>query len=103
MMEFSYENQGSSSFLTYQLSDAEQIDTFTLNMITCNRMNGILPVSFFQRDDNRFLNFNISSRTTLKSFLSGQVSGQRLLNVFFSIADTLVSSEEYMIDSQTFI
>jgi len=103
MMEFSYENQGSSSFLAYKLSEAEQIDTFTLNMITCNRMNGILPVSFFQRDDSRFLNFNISSKTTLKSFLSGQVSGQRLLNVFLSIADTLVSSEEYMIDSQTFI
>lgn len=103
MMEFSYENQGSSSFLTYKLSDVEQIDSFTLNMITCNRMNGILPVSFFQRDDSRFLNFNISSKTTLKSFLSGQVSGQRLLNVFLSIAETLVSSEEYMIDSQTFI
>ena len=103
MMEFSYENQGSSSFLAYKLSAAEQIDTFTLNMITCNRMNGILPVSFFQRDESRFLNFNVSSKTTLKSFLSGQVSGQRLLNVFLSIAETLVSSEEYMIDSQTFI
>lgn len=97
MREFSYENQGTSTWLIYDLS-AEKIDTMSLGMITNNKITGIVPALYTQQDNGKYLKYNISARISLKQFFMGTVSKKRLLGVFTSIVSALMAAEEYMID-----
>lgn len=97
MREFSYETQGTSTWLIYDLS-AEKIDTMSLGMITNNKITGIIPTLYTQQDSRKYLKYNISARISLKQFFMGTVSKKRLLGVFTSIVSALMAAEEYMID-----
>ncbi len=97
MREFSYETQGTSTWLIYDLS-AEKIDTMSLGMITNNKITGIIPALYTQQDSRKYLKYNISARISLKQFFMGTVSKKRLLGVFTSIVSALMAAEEYMID-----
>ena len=96
-MEFTYENQGTNTYLCCDLTDME-IDTMGLGMITNNRIPGFVHSIFTQIDDRKLIKYNVSSRVPMKQFFSGPVNRKRLLNVFAGIAEVLTVSEEYMLD-----
>ena len=96
--KFYIENQGIYTYLTYQLSINDDVDTMGLGMITNNQINGIAPVIYTQMDQDIFLKYNISARVSVSDFFSGVVNRKRLLGVFASIMDAIISAEEYMID-----
>lgn len=97
MREFTYENQGTSTWLICDLS-AEKIDTMSLGMITNNKITGIVPALYMQQDRRKYLKYNISAKISLKQFFMGTVSKKRLLGVFTGIVSALMAAEEYMID-----
>ncbi len=103
MVTFRSENQGNQSFLVYLLDPKEQQDNLSMGMMSNNRLTGILPVAFVQMDQQRRLQFTVSSKVPLKSFFSGIVLRNRLLNVFSTITATLLQAEEYMLDSRMFL
>lgn len=102
-MQFSYENQNSSSFLVCELAENEELDTLGMGMLTNNQIPGILPVTFVQMDDKRFLRFNISSKITLSDLFSGSVNRTRLLNVFSSLCEAFSNTGDYLLDNGMFL
>lgn len=101
-MSFSYENQGSASFLVYEMEESEQLDEIGLGMLKNNQLPCVLPVAYVQVDDRRNLRWNISSKIDLESFLNGTINRTRLLNVFSSICDAVESAEDYLLDDKLF-
>lgn len=97
-MNFTYENQGTNTYLVYQIADSDKIDTMSLGMITNNKIAGIVPTVFTQLDADKFIKYNVTSRITAKEFLTGIVNKKRLLGVFSGITKAILSAEEYMID-----
>lgn len=97
MREFRFENEGTNTYLIYDLS-GEAIDTMSLGMITNNKIAGFSSALYTQQDDWKYLKYNISSKVTLKQFFVGAVTKKRLLGVFTSIITALMAAEEYMID-----
>ena len=55
---FSFENQGTSTFLTYALRGDQVIDTLALGMLINNKIDGLAEVTFTQRDSARYLILN---------------------------------------------
>ena len=102
-MQFSYENQNSSSFLVCELAENEELDTLGMGMLTNNQIPGILPVTFVQMDDKRFLRFNISSKISLSDLFSGSVNRTRLLNIFSSLCEAFSNTGDYLLDNGMFL
>lgn len=97
-MNFTYENQGTNTFIVYQVGADEQIDSMSLGMITNNKIIGFVPTIFMQQDNTKYFKYNISSKVSADQFLMGSVNKKRLLGVFNGIINAMLSAEEYMID-----
>lgn len=103
MGNFTYENQGASTYLVYALSDDEMIDSMSLGMITNNTIPGLSATMFMQMNMVRYIKYNVSSRIPVSQFFSGPVNKRRLLGVFEGIVNAMLAAEEYMIDAGTIL
>ena len=102
-MNFTYENQGSNTFLVYQLSEHDELDTMSLGMLTNNKIKGLAPTLFSQMNDVKTLKYNVSSKVPVGQFFSGAVNKKRLIGVFKGIVDALLSTEDYMLEKNTIL
>lgn len=103
MYTFTYDSQGSNSYLVYQLKDTDRIDSLSLGMVTHNQIEGLLPMIYQQQDENQYLKYNISSRLSLRQFYFDTVNRKQLLGVVSGITNTLLRAEEYMIDPDSLL
>lgn len=97
-MNFTYENQGTATYLVYTVSPGDNIDSMSLGMLTNNSISGLAKAVFTQMDTDKYIKYNVSARVSAKQFLFGQVNKKRLIGVFMGIADAILYAEEYMID-----
>jgi len=102
-MSFTYENQGSNSFLVYKLEEGEQVDTFNYGMLSNNKINGVMPVNLLQKNDEKYLHYNVSSKIVLRQFFEGIVNKKRIVTVFLCITRAVLEAEEYMLNARNFI
>lgn len=98
MINFTYENQGSSTYLVYKVGEDDVIDTMSLGMITNNKIAGIAPTVFTQQDITKYFKYNVTAKITVKQFFSGPVNQKRLVGVFKAVTEAMMSVEEYMLD-----
>lgn len=103
MSKLKLENEGTSSYLVFELDPSDQIDNTTLGMMTNNTFMGILPIIYTQVDQVRYFKFNIGSKIPLERYLSGGMNRQKVLMLCSSIMDTISEAEEYMIENSNFI
>ena len=97
-MEFTYENQGSNTYLVYRINATDEVDTMSLGMLTNNKITGLIPAIFTQMDEDKFIKYNVSAKVSVKQFFSGVVNKKRLIGVFTGIVNAMISAEEYMIN-----
>ena len=102
-MSFSFENQGTMTFLVYAISEEDSVDSMSLGMLTNNRIPGLAPAIFTQMDATKYIKYNVSAKVSVKQLFEGQVNKKRLLGVFNGIVDAMLSAEEYMIDTSTIL
>lgn len=98
MDKFRFETQGTNTYIVYEISESEMLDSMTLGMITNNKIPGLAQAFFFQQDNAKFVKYNISSKVSAEQFLMGAVNKKRLIGVFKGIVNAMISAEEYMID-----
>ena len=98
-MEFTYENQGASTYLVYEVKESDVVDSLSLGMLTNNKIQGLAQTLFTQMNETRYIKYNVSSKISVRQFFNGPVNKKRLLGVFSGIVDGLLSAEDYMIDS----
>lgn len=95
---FTIENNGTITNLVYQVKPSDVLDTMSVGMMANNKIEGIVPFFFTQVDAQRFIKYNISSKVKLEQYFVGTVTKARLLGVFSSIAEAILTAEEYMIE-----
>ncbi len=101
MMNFTFENQGTNTYLVYTMSSNDIVDTMSLGMLTNNKISGLATTLFTQTDDKKYIKYNVSAKVSSKQFFTGAVNKKRLLGVFEGIVDALLAAEDYMIDEKT--
>ena len=97
-MNFTYENQGHITYLSYAISTDDIVDTMSLGMITNNKIHGLAPCIFTQMDTNKFIKYNVSAKISVQQFFAGAVTKKHLLEVFKGIVSAVLTAEDYMID-----
>lgn len=102
-MEFTYENQGASTYLVYEVKESDVVDSLSLGMLTNNKIQGLAQTLFTQMNETRYIKYNVSSKISVRQFFNGPVNKKRLLGVFSGIVDGLLSAEDYMIDSNAIV
>lgn len=103
MRELYYENQGTNTYLIYEIKEDDVIDNMSLGMLTQNTIQGIAQTVFMQMDSRRFIKFNVSAKVSMQQFFQGMVSKKHLLGAFKGIASALISAEDYMLDSASIL
>ena len=102
-MDFTFENQGTNTYLVYKIGSSDRIDSMSLGMLTNNKITGLAPALFTQMDSTKYIKYNVSSKIAVKQFFSGPVNKKRLVGVFLGIVNAMLSAEEYMIDSDNIL
>ena len=103
MSNFNYETQGTNTYLVYEISGEDVVDSMSLGMLTNNNIPGLAQAFFTQVDDKKFIRYNVSSHINVAQFFTGAVNKKRLLGVFSGIVDAMLSAEDYMIDINSII
>lgn len=98
-MNYGYENQGTNTFLVYEIREDDVLDTMSLGMLTNNQIEGFAQTLFTQMDDEKYVKFNVSAKVTADQLFDGTVSKRRLVGVFSGIVGAMLSAEEYMLDA----
>ena len=98
MNEFYYENQGTNTFLVYEVLPTDTIDTMSLGMITNNRIEGLATTIVTQLNATQYIKYDVSAMLTVSQFFVGLVNRKRLIGVFSGIVNALIAVEDYMID-----
>lgn len=102
-MNFSFNTQGTNTYLVYEVEKSDRIDSMSLGMLTNNKIPGLAPTIFTQMDETKYIKYNVSSKISVRQFFSGPVNKKRLLGVFNGITDAMLSAEDYMIDPNTIL
>lgn len=103
MSSFSFENKGTYTYLVYEVSENDSLDTMSLGMLTNNKIPGLATTIFTQADNSKFLKYNVSAKITARQFLTGPVNKKRIIGVFSGIVDAMLSAEDYMISQNALI
>lgn len=103
MNQFTFENQGTNTYLVYEIAPTDQMDTMSLGMLTNNKIVGLASTIFTQMDSTKYIKYNVTSRVSAAQFLSGPVNRKRLLGVFCGIVNGLLAMEDYMIDINSIV
>ena len=100
---FSYDTQGTITYLVYEIQPGDVVDTMGLGMLTNNKIQGLAGTQFTQMDTSRYIKFNVSAKIPVSQFFSGPVNRKRLIGVFKGIVSALISAEDYMIDPNSIL
>lgn len=103
MIAFTYEEQGDRKYLVYEKRAEDSMDTLTLEMISNNRIQGVAPPIYIQKDDSIYIKYDITGLKSFREYLEGCVSRQKLLGIMESIADTAIEAEDYMLKLSSYI
>lgn len=97
-MNFTFENQGTNTYMVYAIGENDVVDSMSLGMLTNNKIPGLASTLFTQMDVTKYIKYNVSSKVSVKQFFMGPVNKKRLIGVFNGIVDAMLSAEDYMID-----
>lgn len=103
MNSFTYESQGTNTYLVYLIGSEEEVDTLSLGMITNNSISGLAQAMFLQMDESKYIKYNVSAKVSVAQFFAGVVNKKRLLGVFLGIVDAMLAAEDYMLDPASII
>lgn len=100
---FKYEEQENRKYLVYEKRESDVLDTFTLEMLSNNRIEGLAAFSCMQMDHSVRMKYNVTGLKSLEELFSDTINRQRFLALIESLADTLIRSEDYMLDLSSYV
>lgn len=102
MIDLNIKNDEEKVTAEYLHKSNDRIDNLTLGMMVNNDIKGFLPVQPVQVESDRYFRYDITGLVTMKEYLGEYVKKDRLLKVFYGIANTIKESSEYMINWTSF-
>lgn len=103
MGTFHYDEQGEKKYLIYQKKDCDELDRFTMEMLSNNRIPGLVPFSYMQMDQSVSMRYNVTGLDSLSAYLKNTVKKREFLSVLDSICDAAIQAEDYMLDTSSYL
>lgn len=97
-------NEGGKALIIFEEDDlSKQLDTVSISMLVNNKIPCLVPVSFSQVDETRYLKFNISSRIAFREFLERPTTFGIVSELFINMCNSFIELRKYMIDGSALI
>lgn len=100
---FKYEEQEGKRYLIYEKREEDVLDTFTMEMLSNNKIEGIVPFSCIRMDRDVKMKYNITGLITLQELFSSKITKQKFLGILEKMAENMLRAEEYMLDVSSYI
>lgn len=91
--------ENNKTFLVYKINDNDAIDKMSVEMLKINEIQHILPVSFTQIGEERYLKYDITSKISLTDSIKYPISKERLLAIYDGVFSGILSIDDFMIPS----
>ncbi|MCR5686218.1 MAG: DUF6382 domain-containing protein, partial [Lachnospiraceae bacterium] len=79
------------------------LDTTAIGIIMSNNIPYLIPLSFSQVDETRYVKFDISSRIGFREFMCRDTTFKTVAKLFINICDSFVDMHKYMIDTGSLV
>lgn len=97
-------SEGGKALIVYEEDDmSAPLDTVSISMLVNNKIPYLVPVSFSQVDEMRYVKFNISSRIAFREFLERPTSFNIVSELFINMCNSFIELRKYMIDGSALI
>lgn len=103
MCSFTYEEQGDKRYLVYEKNADDRMDILALEMMSNNRIDGLVPVDHTQIDDCFYMKYDITGLQCLRGFFRKPVDRARFFAILESILDAAMMAEEYMLTLSSYV
>lgn len=103
MVAFNYEEQEGKEYLVYNKRAEDKIDPLTMEMMSNNKIDGLIPFESIQVDGALTLKYNVTGLESLKDYLSGIVGRKKLIHVLEEIAAAFIEAEDYLLDPSSYV
>ncbi len=103
MEKYSIENLNTGTFFVYKMLPKDELDTFSLGMVTNNKIPNFLPLSFTAHADERYFKYSITSKVTLRQFVSNEISCKQCIAMLKGLATVFASCDDYMLNLSTIL
>lgn len=103
MVGFAYEEQEGRKYLVYEKEAETELDTLTLEMMSNNRIDGVVPSNHIRIDDRFYMKYDITNLKSLREFLKGVVNREKIMAVMESIVDAAMAAEDYMLSLSSYV
>lgn len=103
MLVFNCEEQEGKNYLIYDKKTEDKIDPLTMEMMSNNKIDGLLPFESIQIDNVLTLKYNVTGLESLKDYFSGIVGRKKLLHVLEGIIALLIEAEDYLLDLSSYV
>lgn len=103
MCSFTYEEQGDKRYLVYEKNADDRMDILALEMMSNNRIKGLVPVNHTQIDDCFCMKYDITGLECLREIFQKPVNRNRFFAILESILDGAMMAEEYMLPISSYV
>ena len=85
-VSFKVRNIGSEKYLSYILNDDCEFDEELLDYLEENKIPELIDIIYEEDDENDYLTYNVTGRTTVDALLSNTVNAEKILGIVRGVA-----------------
>ena len=93
-VNFKVRNIGSEKYLSYVLDDETELDEELLDYLDENKITELIDIIYEEDDENDYLTYNITDRTTVGALLSGTVHAEMMLGIIRGVASGIMNMRD---------
>lgn len=93
-INFKVRNIGSEKYLSYVLDDDCDFDEELLDYLDDNNIVELIDIIYEEDDENDYLTYNVTDRTTVESLLSNTVNAEMILGVIRGVASGIINMRD---------
>ena len=93
-VNFKVRNIGSEKYLSYVLDDETDLDEELLDYLDDNKIAELIDIIYEEDDENDYLTYNITDRTTVGALLSGTVHAEMMLGIIRGVASGIMNMRD---------
>lgn len=90
-ISFKVRNIGSEKYLSYILDDECEFDEELLDYLEENKIPELIDIIYEEDDENDYLTYNVTGRTTIDALLSNTVNAEMILGIVRGVASGIVN------------
>ncbi|MBT9754184.1 FHA domain-containing protein [Coprococcus eutactus] len=90
-VSFKVRNIGSEKYLSYILNDDCEFDEELLDYLEENKIPELIDIIYEEDDENDYLTYNVTGRTTVDALLSNTVNAEKILGIARGVASGIVN------------